>query len=96
MINDPRGKATHELDAVGVDPDGRILCLGEAKLATVMNAGHLDRLRRARRLLESAGHDVARTRLLCFSAAGFGPDLRAAASEGEAVLVDLDRIYTGS
>ena len=96
VINDPAGKATHELDVVAKDAEGRILCLGEAKVGTVLNTSQLDRLRRARELLGRAGHDVTQCRLLCFSGAGFSPSMQAAAAgRDDVVLVDLERLYTG-
>ena len=72
----------------------RILSLGEAKWDTVMHPGHLERLRRARDLLAVRGYDTGRTRLTCYSGAGFDPALRdAAAADPRVQLVGLDQLY---
>jgi len=92
-VNDPGGRTRHEVDVIALDPNGRILAIGEAKFGTTMGISHLQRLHRIRDLL-AANHDVTDTRLLCFSAAGFAAELTAA-SPG-ATLVDISRLYTGS
>jgi len=72
----------------------RILSLGEAKWDTVMNLGHLERLRRARDLLAVKGRGTQATRLTCYSGAGFEPALTdAAAADPRVQLVGLDRLY---
>lgn len=38
-------------------------------------------------------YDTSRTRVLCFSGAGFDDELRFAADAGEAVLIDLPMLY---
>jgi AAA+ ATPase superfamily predicted ATPase len=95
MVNDPTEKATHEIDIAvfGELPDGRevLLSIGEAKWNDVMGIGHLDRLRRIRQRL-SARFDTTHTRLACYSAAGFMPALREAATDGETVLIGLEDI----
>lgn len=60
-------------------------------------APHLERLRHIRDLLTARGTGSSeRTRLLCFSGAGFTGDLRALADRDATVqLVDLDRLYGG-
>ncbi|SBW28133.1 hypothetical protein FDG2_5544 [Candidatus Protofrankia californiensis] len=71
---------------------------GEAKWGIEMGLEHLNRLRRARALIERTNNlDVTDTRLLLFSATGFTDDLRAAAagSGPGIVLVDLHRLYEG-
>lgn len=97
-VNDPRGRTTHEVDLAvfGTDGDGRetLLAIGEVKWNDVVGVGHLDRLRRIRELLSQGGRfDTSRTRLACFSGAGFMPTLQEAAEAGEAVLVGLDDLY---
>ncbi|HEY0639168.1 MAG TPA: hypothetical protein VGD67_16075 [Pseudonocardiaceae bacterium] len=92
VINDRTGQAGHEVDVVATDSSGRVLAVGEAKLGTTMGVGHLERLRRVRALLVAARRDAADARLLCFSGAGFTPELRA---ERDATLVDLERLYAG-
>lgn len=94
-VNDAAGRSRHEVDVIAIASDGRLLTLGEAKFGTVMGVGHLDRLRRVRQLLERSGRDVSGTRLLCFSGAGFTPELVAEAGD-DVALVDLDRVYTGT
>ncbi len=96
VVNDPAGKSQHEIDLVAVDRDGRLRCIGEAKFGAVISVGELDRLARIRERLARTGHDVGETVLACFSGAGFTPELHSAAAEGRVVLVDLERIYTGS
>jgi hypothetical protein len=96
VVNDARDRAAHEIDVIAVDADGRILCLGEAKLGAVMGQAQLARLARARELLAAAGVDATGARLMCFSGAGFTPELHAAQEAGAVSLVDLARLYTGS
>ncbi|MEV7871727.1 hypothetical protein AB0P17_37775 [Streptomyces sp. NPDC088124] len=60
-----------------------------------MGIGHLERLWMILRLLAERGTDVTQARPVCFSAAGFTPELRAAERRGEVVLVGLERLYGG-
>ncbi|MGK8501877.1 AAA family ATPase [Nocardia asiatica] len=97
-VNDSANRTTHEVDVVviGYAEDGRppLLGIGEAKWNEVMGLGHLDRLRRIRRLITASGKfDVTGTRLLCFSGAGFSEDLQRAERDGEVELVGLDELY---
>lgn len=96
VVNDSARRTSHEVDVAvfGERSDGTeaLLSIGEAKWNDVMGIGHLDRLRRIRDLL-SAKFDTSRTRLACYSAAGFVPALRAAAEAGEVVLIGLDDLY---
>ncbi|MFJ6212477.1 ATP-binding protein [Streptomyces sp. NPDC092296] len=100
-VPDPVARVSHEVDlaAFGRDEDGRevLLAIGGAKWNEVMGLGQLQRLDRIRTLLRSRGGVQAeRTRLLCFSGAGFSDELREVARRDRAVqLVDLDRLYTG-
>lgn len=97
VVNDAARRASHEIDVVAADADGRIVAIGEAKLGTTMGDGHVSRLRRIRDLLTRAGHDADGTALLCFSGAGFTEELaRQAAADASIALVDVERIYTGS
>jgi hypothetical protein len=58
---------------------------------------HLGRLQRIRWLLLTQDRDGAeQARLLCFSAAGFTDELRAAERDGTAVCIGLDRLYRGA
>lgn len=105
VLNDPAGRARHEIDVVGL-ADGetlhrrgaRVQVLGEAKATKrARGAADLARLERVRALLAGRGHDVGATRLLLFSRSGFDQDLRASARDRTDVeLIDLERLYTGS
>jgi hypothetical protein len=58
-----------------------------------MGMGHLERLRRIRDLLtESKRFGTSRTRLACFSAAGFTDDLKRARG-GDVDLTSLEDLY---
>lgn len=97
-VSDPAGKKQIEIDVAVVAPaqageKRRILSLGEAKWGEVMGMRQVDRLRRARSLLDVKGFDTNDTVLACYSAAGFDHDLRAAADGEGVLLVDLDRLY---
>ena len=96
LVNDAKARITHEVDVIGLDVDGRIVCLGEAKLGTTVGAGHLERLRRARDLIARTDRHAAGARLLLFSGAGFTSDLMRSAPSERVELVDLDRLYTGA
>lgn len=95
-VNDSRQKKSHEVDIVvfGEHSEGSdgLLSIGEVKWNDVMGLGHLERLRRIRELL-SEKFDTSRTRLACYSAAGFMPSLREAAESGDVVLVELEDLY---
>ncbi len=59
-----------------------------------MNRGHIKRLRRARELLAVKGYDTTRTRLTCYSGAGFEPELRdLAAADPVVQLIGLEQLY---
>lgn len=99
VVNDPAASTSHEVDVVvhGLTDENRrvILGVGEAKWGDVMGLGHLDRLRRVRGLLTSAGRAGAATaKLACFSGAGFTADLVAEADRsGDVVLVGAADLY---
>ena len=103
-INDPAGRARHEVDVLALaEGDAqhakrvRIRALGEAKSRNRSLGGtELARLERIRTVLGERGHDVSQARLLLFSRTGFADSLRAAADARDDVeLVDLDRLYLG-
>lgn len=97
VLNDTAHRRQYEVDVVARTGRGEVLAIGEVKYGEVMHGGHLDRLRHIRDLIGVREQvEVDAVRLMCFSAAGFGPDLLEAASDGHVVLVDLDRLYTGS
>jgi uncharacterized protein len=97
-VSDAANRATYEVDVAVVGlPDGGkppLLAIGEAKWGEVMGLEQLRRLDRVRsRLGNQSRYDTSRTRLVCFSGAGFTADLRAAADSGQAVLVGLHTLY---
>ena len=98
VVHDSAARTGHEVDvaAVGVAEGGKppLLAIGEAKWNEVMGSAHLARLRAIRELIARNGrYDTGRTRLLCFSGAGFDDNLRAAERAGEVVLIDLAKLY---
>lgn len=100
-VSDPERKTSHQVDVVvaGHADQGRqpLLAIGEAKWGEVMGAGHLDRLWQIRELITATGRfDTTRTRLACFSGAGFSEELLRRAASGEADLVTLDDLYTAN
>jgi AAA+ ATPase superfamily predicted ATPase len=99
-VADPAARTSHEVDvvvrgAVGQE-QGILLSVGEAKWNKVMDVRHLDRLRHILGLLAARGIDTSHARPACYSGVGFTPDLHAAAERGDVVLVDLNRLYSGS
>lgn len=98
VVSDPVHRTTHEIDVavIGTADGGKapLLAIGEVKWGDVMGIGHLDRLRHAASLLSRHDrYDTSQIRLLCFSAAGFTPELHDAERAGDVVLVGLERIY---
>jgi len=99
VVPDPANRTQIQVDVavLGSEIPGepqRVLSLGEAKWGKVMTPGHVKRLRRARDLLAVKGHDTSRTKLTCYSGAGFDDDLQAEAREDDLVhLVGLDTLY---
>jgi AAA+ ATPase superfamily predicted ATPase len=105
VLNDPAGRARHEIDVVALPqgetlhrPGAQIQAIGEAKSTNrPRGPGDLSRLDGIRDLLAVRGQDVTSTRLLVFSRSGFTEDLAAAAgSRPDVELVDLDRLYRGT
>src|ERR1700677_380333 len=97
VVGDAGNRTQIQIDVAVLAPaeHGRprhILSLGEVKWDRVMDAGHLERLRRARDLLAVKGFDTRDTILACYSGAGFTPDLQAAHKESVA-LIGLDQLY---
>ena len=98
IVRDPQRKKTQQVDVavVGHAEQGQppLLAIGEAKWNEVMGIEHLERLSRIRDLVSSLKkYDTARTRLVCFSGAGFTPGLTAAAAGGKVDLVSLEDLY---
>lgn len=104
VLNDPAGRATHELDVIALAEGEQlhakravIRAIGEAKSTNrPRSVGDLDRLERIRVLLAQRGHDAQQTRLLLFSRTGFTETLLdAARARDDVQLVDLARLYAG-
>jgi uncharacterized protein len=100
-VNDPAARKTHQVDVavIGHDDTDRpaLLAIGEVKWQETMGLPHLERLRHIRGLLTAQGRPGAATaRLLCFSGAGFTPDLAAeAARSGDLALLTPADLYAG-
>jgi hypothetical protein len=100
-VNDPGNKKTRQVDVAvfGTGDDDReaLLAIGEAKWHETMGMGHLERLRHIRGLLTARGRrGAAAARLLCFSGAGFSPELTGeAARSGDIRLLTPADLYTG-
>jgi AAA+ ATPase superfamily predicted ATPase len=100
-VNDPASRKTCQVDVVALGPDNRdretVLAIGEVKWQQTMGIGHLDRLRHIRGLLTAQHrHGAATARLLCFSGAGFTPELvQEATRSGDARLVTPADLYAG-
>lgn len=100
VVHDAATRKGHEVDVavVGI-PEGSgkppLLAIGEAKWNDEMGGAHVQRLAHILDLITRAGrYDTTRTRLLCFSGAGFNPKARAAADGSLDVgLVDLAMLY---
>ncbi len=98
-VNDSANRATAQVDVAvfGHTEGGRppLLAIGEAKWNDTMGLGHLERLHRIRQLLQANEKlDASRTRLVCFSAAGFTDDLRRRAGQGDVDLVGLEDLFS--
>ncbi|MCW7987005.1 GTP-binding protein [Streptomyces platensis subsp. clarensis] len=98
-ISDPAGHSRLDVDvAVRGTVDGRpgvLLSVGLARWDETMDIHHLERLRHILSVLAASGEDVSQARPGCYSAIGFGSELRAAEARGEVLLVDADRLYHG-
>lgn len=100
-LNDAANRTVYEVDVVvtGVADNANaktpLLAIGEAKWGEVMGTDHLKRLRHIKGLLDERGrYDTSRTRLICFSSAGFTDGLRVlAASDAGILLVDAGELY---
>ncbi|SDK12728.1 AAA family ATPase [Nonomuraea jiangxiensis] len=68
----------------------RVLSLGEVEWGRTMGPGHVDRLRRAKDLLDAKGYDVRDTVLVCYSGVGFDGAL---AGERGVRTVGLGELY---
>jgi uncharacterized protein len=100
-VNDPASKKTRQVDVVALGPDDdnrdTVLAIGEVKWHETMGMPHLERLRHIRGLLTAGRrHGAATARLLCFSGAGFTPELTHEASRASDVrLLAPADLYAG-
>ncbi|WP_067682196.1 AAA family ATPase [Nocardia miyunensis] len=97
VVHDTATRTSHGIDVavIGVADGGKppLLAIGEAKWNDTMGAGHLERLGHIRDVIARNGrYDTSRTKLLCFSGAGFNRKAAAAESD-QVVLVDLPMLY---
>jgi AAA+ ATPase superfamily predicted ATPase len=104
-VNDPTGKAQHQLDVVALAAGQRrqarqpsIIALGEAKDSDRRRTdADLARLDRIRTLLSERDVDAGEARLLLFGRSGFDRNLvQTAEARDDVELIDLDRIRYGS
>jgi hypothetical protein len=105
VVNDPSGRAQHEIDVAALAPGHRrqspgsmVTLLGEAKSSSSLRSvGDLTRLERIRALLVARQAAVPDATLLLFGRSGFDAELRRIADHrADVVLVDLDRLYHGN
>jgi uncharacterized protein len=80
VVADPARRSQIEVDVVVLAPatpgePRRVLSLGEAKWGEVIEPRHVERLRRAKDLLNARGYDTSSTVLTCYSGAGFSAGL---------------------
>ncbi|GAU69747.1 hypothetical protein SSP35_14_00810 [Streptomyces sp. NBRC 110611] len=98
-ISDPAEHTRLDIDvAVRGTVDGRpgvLLSVGLARWDESMDMHHLERLLHILSVLAASGEDISRARPGCYSAMGFGPELRSAEARGEVFLVNVDRLYHG-
>jgi AAA+ ATPase superfamily predicted ATPase len=93
VVPDTVRRTQIEVDVVVLAPatpgePRRILSLGEAKWDQVIEPRHVERLRRAKELLNARGYDTSDTILACYSGAGFSADLGS-----DVLTVGLDELY---
>lgn len=72
---------------------GPLLSIGSVSWAHPMDTPHLERLRGHLTHLAALGEETGRTRLVCYSAAGFSPGLREAEASGDVLLVAPEQLY---
>lgn len=98
VVHDPGARRNHEVDVVVIGRSGEVLSIGEAKVGETMSTSHLDRLIHIRDVLARRDDvDADAAKLACYSTEGFTAGLlRRAEQDDGVVLVDLDRLYSGS
>jgi hypothetical protein len=97
-VADPAGRSEIEIDVAVLGPAApgarrQVVSIGEAKWGDVMGLRHLDRLRRARALLEAKGFDTSETVLACYAGNGCDEALRAQAARHRVLLIDPPQLY---
>jgi AAA+ ATPase superfamily predicted ATPase len=97
-VADPANRTQIEIDVAVLGPAQpgvrrQVVSIGEAKWGDVMGLRHLDRLRRARALLEAKGFDTSQTVLACYAGSGWDAALRAEAALHRVMLVDPGQLY---
>ncbi|MEU7555956.1 ATP-binding protein [Streptomyces sp. NPDC044571] len=99
LPSDPDSPEAHAAEVVVRGHDGRgperLLSIGLARLRVGMDIEHLRRLHRLVDAAAAAGEDTGRVRPALYGGSGFSPELRAAQTRGDVMLVDLDRLYHG-
>ncbi|MFC6074936.1 AAA family ATPase [Microbispora bryophytorum] len=99
VVHDSKARTGHKVDVavIGIADGGKppLLAIGEAKWNDTMGIAHVERLRHIRDLIAASGrYDTTRTRLVCFSGAGFNDKAAAQASASSDVhLIDLPALY---
>lgn len=98
VVTDPHGKATHQLDVVGVASRSgragpRVVVIGESKWRGAdVGTDQVERLRHVCDLMGRRGIDATGARLVLFSSGGFNVALKRLERRGEVVLVDARRL----
>ena len=97
-VADPANRTQIDIDVAVLGPAQpgarrQLVSIGEAKWGDVMGLRHLDRLRRARALLEAKGFDTSETVLTCYTGRGCDAALRAEAAQHRVLLVDPGQLY---
>ncbi|MFC6011989.1 AAA family ATPase [Nocardia lasii] len=99
VVTDQHQRSQIQIDAAVTEPgDGgrgpSISLLGEAKWGTTIGVKHLERLTRARTLLNERGWDTSACKVALFSGVGFSDALRREiADTPEVLLIGLEQLY---
>jgi AAA+ ATPase superfamily predicted ATPase len=97
-VADPVNRTQIEIDVAVLGPAQpgvrrQVVSIGEAKWGDLMGLRHLERLRRARALLEAKGFDTSETVLACYAGNGCDSALQEEAARHRVLLVDLWQLY---
>lgn len=98
VVSDPRGGAPIEIDvavlaAARPGHPREVLSPGEVKRGRTPGRREVQRLARARDLLQGQGYDTSQTVLACYSGTGFEPGADVMPDGERVLLVGLDRLY---